>query len=202
MITEHKKTRIRFAESKDCETLLEIYAPFVRESTVTFETEVPSVSEYCQRIQKIMPVYPWIVLEIDGQIVGYAYAGRQRERAAYNWNAELSVYVHPKHQKSGVGKALYTALLELLKEQGYYNAYACITYPGEQSIGFHKKMEFSEIGIFYHTGFKFGKWLNVIWMEKSLQSVKDHPPLKTKTVSELPQEIITNIFTQNADSVN
>lgn len=164
---------IRLANSKDAEEILDIYSYYVRETTITFEYEIPSVDMFKKRMKDIQDRYPWIVYEEDGKIIGYAYASKQRERAAYQWNVELSIYMAKAYQGAGVGTRLYSALLVILKELGYCNAYGCVTIPNDKSIYLHKRLGFHEIGVFANTGNKLNGWHDVIWLGKQLNEYKD-----------------------------
>lgn len=166
---------IRFAKMEDVPRILEIYAPYVKDSVLTFEYEVPSCEDFEKRMQNIQSEYPFLVCEIDGIIVGYAYAHRHMERAAYQWNVELSVYVCEDNKKRSIGKALYTALLDILKLQNVRNAYSCITIPNPASIALHTSFGFHEIGIFRKTGYKFHKWQDVIWLGKVIHEDVGEP---------------------------
>ena len=159
---------IKFATPDDAEAILNIYAPYITDTCVSFEIEVPTIQEFAERINKISKVYPYLICEIDGDIVGYAYASRHRERAAYLYSADVSIYINSEYHRQGVGKALYTKLFELLREREIYTAFAAITLPNEGSVGLHKAFGFKEIGIYHNVGYKFGQWLDLLWLEKPL----------------------------------
>ncbi|MCL2461258.1 MAG: GNAT family N-acetyltransferase [Defluviitaleaceae bacterium] len=164
---------IRSATPADAGAILEIYAPFITGTCITFETEVPSIGEFAARIGSIAKSYPYLVSEMDGKIVGYAYASKHRERAAYRFSADVSVYVAPEYHRQGVGRALYTKLFDMLREQGIYTVFAGITLPNEKSAGLHKALGFIEVGVYHNVGYKLGKWLDVIWMGKALKEYDD-----------------------------
>jgi len=164
---------IRSAASGDTEAILKIYAPYITGTCITFETEVPSIGDFTTRIQNILISYPYLVCEADGRIIGYAYASRHRERAAYKYSADVSVYIAPEYQGFGIGKTLYAHLFELLWKQGIYTVFAGITLPNDKSVGLHKSLGFTEAGIFHNDGYKFSKWLDVLWMEKPLRDYAD-----------------------------
>ena len=166
---------IRGATSGDAEGILKIYAPYITCTCITFETEVPSIENFRTRIQNIVINYPYLVGEADGRIIGYAYASRHRERAAYKYSADVSVYIAPEYQGLGIGKTVYGNLFDLLREQGIYTVYAGITLPNDKSVGLHKSLGFTEAGIFHNDGYKFNKWLDVLWMEKPLRDYTDKP---------------------------
>ena len=164
---------IRSATVKDAEALLNIYAYYVKNTAITFEYDVPTVEEFRGRIKKTLKKYPYLVLLEDDKIRGYAYAGPLKERAAYDLSVETTVYVDQNAKKSGYGRMLYEALEEKLKEMGILNMYACIGYPIKEdeyltknSAEFHEHMGFETIGEFHKCGYKFGRWYNMIWMEK------------------------------------
>lgn len=166
---------IRPAVPGDAAAMLEIYAPIVAGSAITFEYEVPETVAFATRIQNVMQVYPWLVAESDGRIAGYAYAGKFRERAAYQWCCESSVYVHPDFQGQGLARKLYTELFGLLANQGLINVYAVITLPNPNSIALHRSMGFEENGKLHKAGFKHGAWHDVLLMEKMLCEHPDTP---------------------------
>lgn len=166
--------RIRKATEADAEALLAVYAPYVT-TPVTFETEVPTVEEFARRIREISSFYPYLVCETKGRIVGYAYAHRQMERAAYRWNVELSVYVDSSFTGLGIGKRLYTVLMGWLERQHVKTLYAVITLPNEASVNLHRSFGFREVGICRQTGYKCGQWHDVIWMDKHLGPIEEKP---------------------------
>lgn len=159
---------LRIATKQDATSIRNIYAPYVKETNITFEYEVPSINEMAQRIEKTLQDYPYIVITEDDQIVGYAYASRYKGRKAYDWDCELSIYVNQNVQGQGLGKRLYQSLFQLLQMMNIQNVYACITYPNEKSERFHECFGFHKIGTFTKSGYKFGKWHDMIWMEKHI----------------------------------
>lgn len=160
---------IRLAQQEDAKALLAIYAQYI-DTSITFEDELPSESEFARRIREISAEYPYLVWEEDGKILGYAYGHRQRERAAYQWNAELSIYLDKTVTGKGIGTKLYTTLMELLKLQGVCNVYAIVVIPNEASAALHKRLGFQLTGTFNATGFKLGEWWGTWWFEKHLLS--------------------------------
>ena len=164
---------IRTVNVKDAEQLLKIYAYYVENTAITFEYEVPSLEEFEQRILKTLEKYPYLVLEKEGQILGYAYAGVFKDRAAYDWSAETTIYLKQDAVKCGLGRLLYEALEHEMKKRGFLNLYACIGYPIEEdeyltknSAGFHEHLGYQMVGEVHKCGYKFGRWYNMIWMEK------------------------------------
>lgn len=164
---ENKKLRI--ATLEDAEKMLAIYAPYVKDTRVSAEYEVPSCDVFHDRIRETEKQFPWIVYEIDGEIVGYGYASKHRERAAYQWSAETSIYVKDTFHRQGIASTIYKALFEILTWQGFYNIFVGITSPNEKSFHFHSAMGFAESGSYQNTMYKFGKWCDVHWMAKSLR---------------------------------
>ncbi len=166
--------RFRLATVADAARLQAIYAPFCN-TPISFEFTAPTVEEMARRIEKTLPAYPWLACTEGAEILGYAYAGRHRERAAYQWSVDVSVYVASQHQRRGLGRALYTRLFEILKLQGYVNAYAGITLPNPASVGLHESVGFKPVGIYLRVGFKCGAWHDVAWYQRQLQPWPDEP---------------------------
>ena len=165
---------IRHVTQADTKALLDIYSHYVRKTAITFEYEVPSVEEFEKRIETITQKYPYLCIEKDGRILGYAYASTFKPREAYKWNVELSVYVDKAAIGKGLGRCLYEALEKELKAMGIINLYACIGIPNDEddefltrnSEQFHKHMGFKTVGTFRNCGKKFNRWYAMIWMEK------------------------------------
>ena len=168
----------------DSVSLLNIYGEFIRNTAVTFETAVPSVLEFSKRISDIVESSPWLVCEIDGEIIGYAYASKHRERAAYRWSVDVTVYINPQYHRKHIATALYTALIELLKLQGYYCAYAGVSLPNLKSEEFHKSFGFNPVGVFHNVGYKFDEWRDVKWFELALSDYSKNP-FNPKTINEM-----------------
>jgi phosphinothricin acetyltransferase len=129
-----------------------------------------------ERIARVSATYPWLVAEASGRILGYVYATRLRERAAYQWAVEVAVYIAPDCQRRGLAQALYTTLFSVLRLQGYFKAFAGITLPNAASLGLHKKLGFRPAGVFECVGYKMGEWLDVGWWQRELQPQIDDPP--------------------------
>ena len=163
---------IRPAVESDLPAILAIYGPYILTSTATFEYEVPSLSAFTDRFRGITAQFPWLVWEQDGEILGYAYASAPYSRPAYAWCAEPSIYLRPEARGLGIGAALYKALEAILLEQGYQVLYALITQENTRSLRFHEKLGYREMVLFPDCGFKFGRWLGLIWMEKRLKIVE------------------------------
>lgn len=170
-----KEFIIRAAVPEDAGELRLIYAPYVTETAVTSEYMVPSEEEFEERIRNTLKKYPYIVAEGDDGILGYTYAGPYRIRAAYGWAVESSIYVRKDDKRTGVGRVLYTELENALKEQGFTNINACIAHSHQEdeyltraSVHFHEKMGYSMVGEFHDVCYKFGRWYNMVWMEKHI----------------------------------
>jgi L-amino acid N-acyltransferase YncA len=170
---------IRLASSADTSAIADIYAPYVTDHATSFEYEPPDASEIVRRIEKLTARTPWLVCELNKEVVGYAYAGPHRDRAGYQWSVEVSAYVRQDQHRTGIARALYTSLLEILKLQGFRNAYAGATLPNDASVAFHRAMGFNEVATYRGVGFKFGKWHDVIWMERGLspKTAETQPPI-------------------------
>lgn len=166
---------IRMAVEADVKEILDIYAPYVTDTAITFEYEIPSAAEFSQRILDTLQTYPYLVAIEQDEIVGYAYASAFKKRAAYNWAAETTIYLKQDHRGKGLGKKLYSALEEILKRQNVMNLNACIAYTTEEdphlnnaSAIFHAHMGYRKVAHFTKCGYKFGTWYDMIWMEKML----------------------------------
>lgn len=166
---------IRMATEADSKAILDIYAPYVTDTPITFEYVVPPEEEFAARIRITLVRYPYIVALIGGAIVGYAYASSFRDRAAYDWSVETSVYVKQNRRGMGIGKKLYQSLESILRRQHFRNMYACIAYPNPESIAFHERMGFKTIGHFSQCGYKCQQWHDMIWMGKIIGDHPDHP---------------------------
>lgn len=161
---------IRGVEFADAAAIRDIYAPFVTDSATSFEAEPPDVATIETRIREQRERFPWLVAEGGGDVLGYAYASPHRAaRKAYQWCVEVSIYLHARMRRRGLGRALYGALFDLLRRQGYVNAYAGITLPNEGSTRLHESLGFRPVGVYPRVGFKFGKWHDVVWLELRLQ---------------------------------
>lgn len=161
---------IRLATEDDAPKILEIYAPIVRETVISFEYEVPSEAEMRGRIRaKLDHDYPWLVMERDGLMLGYVYAGRWRDRAAYDWTVETTVYVNSNARRGGIGRTLYNTLFTVLRVQGFVQAVAGVTLPNDPSVGLHEAVGFVSTGVTHNAGYKFGNWYGVGFFEMALQ---------------------------------
>jgi phosphinothricin acetyltransferase len=167
--------------------MLAIYAPIVTETAISFETDPPTIEEFTQRILDKSKTYPWLVCEAGGELLGYAYAGAYRSRRAYQWAVEVSVYVGSQNRRLGVGKALYTSLLNILELQGYLIAYAIIAVPNPVSTALHKSVGFEPFAVFDRVGFKFGKWHDVEWWRLYLTEQPPREPAPPADMSAVTQ---------------
>ena len=171
---------LRIAKESDVPAILEIYRPYVTDTTITFEYHVPTREQFLQRFRNITEEFPWLVWEEDGKILGYAYASHPFARTAYSWCAEPSIYLTPDAQGKGIGRKLYSALEELLKLQGYRMLYALITGENTGSVAFHEKLGYRFAGKLQTAGYKMGRWCDVFWLEKQLQIVENPMGFPTK----------------------
>ncbi|MBR3880864.1 MAG: N-acetyltransferase [Mailhella sp.] len=201
---ERQQTRImedliiRPAADADIPAMLGIYAPYVEETAISFEYAAPSEDEFRARLVRVQSFYPWLVAEAGGQVVGYAYASRFHPRAAYDWSAEVSIYVRKDTRGSGIGRRLYEALESALRSQNILSAYACIAlahepnaYLDHASIRFHERMGYHTVGEFPNCGHKFDRWYGMVWMEKRLVPADApeslHPAPVTRFCGRLPE---------------
>lgn len=176
---------IRDARIEDADRILDIYAYYVKNTAVTFEYDVPGILEFQDRMEHTMRRYPYLVIGQDKQILGYAYADSFKGRAAYDWSCELTIYLDHNMRRRGMGRKLYGALEERLREMGILNLYACIAFPetedeylNKNSAGFHARLGFSRVGVFQKCGYKFGRWYDMIWMEKIIgEHMQEQPPV-------------------------
>lgn len=173
-----KISKIRLATIADASAVLEIYGPLCEDSPISFETERPKLTELEDRIRNILQRFPWLICEDESQMLGYAYAGVHRERAAYRWSVDVAIYVSQTCRGQGFGTALSTVLFKLLRIQGYFKAYAGITLPNPASVQLHQRLGFEPVGIFKQVGYKAGAWQDVSWWVATLQP-SDGPPEET-----------------------
>jgi L-amino acid N-acyltransferase YncA len=166
---------------RDAAGCLEIYGPYVRDTAVSFEERVPTVAEFDRRIREVAAAHPWLVLEEAGRIAGFAHASRHRARAAYRWAADVTVYVAPSHHRRGVGRRLYSELLQRLRRQGFHVACAGITLPNGASIALHRALGFEPVGVYRRIGFKHGAWHDVSWWQVELAPPSSTPPAEPRS---------------------
>lgn len=184
---------IRLATPSDANGILAIYAPYIENTSFTFEIDTPTVEQFAKRISNYLENWPWLVCEIDGKIAGYAYGVRYRERTAYQWCTESSVYIHDDFLKMGIAKALYSALFEILKNQGFRNVYAVINLPNDKSVAFHESMGFTHFADYEQVGYKLGKWKTVGWWRLIVNEfgMEPEPPIR---FADLDKEFLRPLF--------
>lgn len=174
--------KIEKVKPEDAKALLEIYAPYVKDTAISFEYEVPSEEEFLERIRTISAKYPYIKAVENDEILGYAYGAVFKGRPAYDWSVETTIYIRGDKRKNGVGKALYQSLENSLKNMGILNMNACIAVPAKNdpyltdaSQRFHERMGFSKVGVFHNSGYKFDRWYDMVWMEKMIGEHTEAP---------------------------
>ncbi len=183
---------IGFAALQDAGELLAIYGQYL-ETPITFECVLPTEEEFAERIRSFSACYPYLVCRENGRIVGYAYAHRQAERSAYQWNAELSIYLDRETRGRGVGRRMYGALIELLRLQGIRTAYALVTVPNPASEGLHRAMGFHLMGLQKSAGYKDGAWRDVAWFEKAIGTY-DKIPAPLRPLREVAREQVLRVL--------
>jgi phosphinothricin acetyltransferase len=166
---------VRDASEHDAEACAAIYAPYVIDTAITFENDPPRPAEMAERIAAALRSHAWLVLEDDGRVVGYAYAGPYKSRAAYRWSCEVSVYLEQGLRRSGGGRALYDALFTRLARRGFRTAVAGMTLPNDASAGLHRAMGFEPVGTYRRVGWKHDTWHDVAWVQRAIASGDDRP---------------------------
>ncbi|MFI3166623.1 MAG: N-acetyltransferase family protein [Bacillota bacterium] len=166
---------IRKLEVGDVGAILDIYSYYIKNTSYSFEIDVPSFEDFQSRIFGIAENFPFLVYTRGGEIVGYAYASDHNKRQAYRFGVDVSIYISHNHLGGGIGTKLYEKLFEVLTDCGIYNAFSCITIPNEISVSIHEKFGFHEVGRFANAGYKFGKWHDILWMQKQLKSPDENP---------------------------
>lgn len=166
---------VRMAALEDAEEIYYIYEPYILNTVITFEYEKVPVELFRERMKKVMEKFPWLVCIIDDEIAGYAYCSPHLERAAFGWDCECSVYLNEKYHRRGIGTALYNAMFNIIKKQGFYNIYSLICVPHESSVALHKKYGFTEVGTYNNTAYKLGRWRHLLVMEKRLKETTGEP---------------------------
>jgi phosphinothricin acetyltransferase len=166
---------IRMATLEDAPAIYAIYEPYILNTAITFEYTPVPMDEFWQRMKKVMEHFPWIVCEQNGKILGYAYCARFKERAAFDWDCECSVYIDEKEHRKGIASLLYERLFDLVQKQGYFTIYALITNSHESSIAFHQRFGFTKVGVYEKTGYTLGQWWVLLVMEKRLRSFEEIP---------------------------
>jgi L-amino acid N-acyltransferase YncA len=179
---------LRLATKDDAAAVAEIYRPFVASTPISFEIEPPDPQEMQRRIDSTLPRHAWLICEHRGEVVGYAYAGPHRDRAAYQWSVDTSVYVHSAFHRRGIGRGLYTSLFRILVAQGFVSAYAGITLPNTSSVALHESAGFELVGVYRNAGFKLGQWYSVGWWQRALRAPEatPSPPLNLDDIQRDP----------------
>lgn len=179
---------VRIASPSDAPALLDIYAPYIRNTAFTFETEIPTADQFRTRIENCLMKFPWIVCAINKKIAGYVYASAHRDREAYQWTSECSVYLDPGFTGKGLGKELYALLFDILKVQGLRNIYAGITLPNDPSVRLHEACGFSLFAVYENVGYKMGSWHKVGWWRLRINDydTEPSPPLKFSLMDRSP----------------
>jgi phosphinothricin acetyltransferase len=167
---------IRMATPDDGEQIAAVYAPSVTSTVISFEMEPPGTPEMTRRVTEALLKHPWLVAVRDGEVLGYARGGQYKDRAAYQWSVETSVYIRTTAHRSGLGRALYGVLFDLLVLQGFFMAYAGVTLPNPASVGLHESLGFTPVGVYRTAGYKFGAWHDVGWWQRPLQPLVLGPP--------------------------
>ncbi len=198
----HNYYNIRLITPTDAEAALAVYAPYVLHTANTFEYEIPSLDDFRTKIEKITAQYPWLVCECDGEIVGYAYGSTHRERAAYQWSPESTVYISDKHHRKGIARVLYNTLFALLKQQGYINVFASVLVTNLNSVEFHRAYGFEEIGLFKNIGYKLGEWHTNLWFQYTLQEHVIDPHVPVPITEMLNNEELKITINQSAEWLN
>ena len=191
---------IRLANRSDAKSILEVYTPYILNTAFTFETEVPPLKDFEQRIISCLETWPWLVVEVDGVIAGYSYATRHRERAAYQWCVESSVYMDDNFQKKGLAGILYNTLFEILKYQGFINVYAGITLPNDKSVAFHNKFGFQKFAEYNNIGYKLGKWHTVSWRQLQLNMHAENPVALLR-LSAVEPSFLEKVFNEKSKGI-
>ncbi|HEX5654071.1 MAG TPA: GNAT family N-acetyltransferase [Chitinophagaceae bacterium] len=186
---------IRLAKPSDAAPMLAIYSPYIQHTSITFETETPAVTDFAERIETYLRNWPWLAFEKDGILAGYAYASRYRERVAYQWSVECSVYIHDDYLRQGIAAKLYSALFAILARQGFMNVYAVINLPNDRSVAFHENMGFRWFATYEKVGYKLGQWKNVGWWGLQLNEYIDNPPTPIP-LSALDKSIVQPLLDQ------
>jgi L-amino acid N-acyltransferase YncA len=195
--------RLRFARAEDGDRLAEIYRPAVAERATSFELAPPTGADMAGRVTRTLARTPWLVAEAaeaPHRVLGYAYASAHKDRAAYQWSVDVSTYVDPSAHRGGVGRALYTTLFEILRLQGFVNAYAGITLPNPASEGFHRAMGFEPVGVYRQVGYKLGDWHDVAWLSLALaeHGADPRPPRPLPEVRKEAEALLASAATAPA----
>ena len=192
---------LRLAESSDAPRIRAIYAPVVEETAISFESDPPTTAELRERVESTLPARPWLVCEAEGTVVGYAAASAFKDRDAYRWAVDVSVYVDADYRRRGVGRGLYESLLTLLERQGFCSAHAVIALPNPASVGLHESVGFERVGVHEAVGYKHGEWHDVGRWERSLRNRPANPD-EPVPVASLGDETLEAAFEAGAALVD
>jgi L-amino acid N-acyltransferase YncA len=192
---------LRLAQPSDAAGILDIYAPYIRDTSYTFETEVPSQESFARRIETYLDNWPWLVCEINGTIAGYAYGARYRERTGYQWCVESSIYIHDDYLRANIGRALYDALIDILRRQGYRNVYAVINLPNDRSVRFHESRGFAWFATYENVGYKLGRWKNVGWWQRIINEYNDEPQAPVK-FADLQKDFLEKLLSEKTNMIS
>jgi L-amino acid N-acyltransferase YncA len=193
-------TEVRLATIEDAIQILEIYSPNILTSATSFETVVPSIADMQKRIDTCLQKYPWIVCSVDNRVAAYVYASKHREREAYQWTCESSVYVHDNFKGKGIGRELYELLFRVLKLQAFRNVYAGIALPNEASVHLHEKCGFTHFATYNNVGYKFGHWHTVGWWKLQVNNYDPAPPPPLR-LSDLDSQALSGLFAGTARKI-
>lgn len=172
---QHMRGEIRFATIEDAEGVLAIYGPYCESTCVSFEDVPPTIQQMRERMARITALYPWLVAAVDGRVAGYVYASQHHERAGYRWSVDVAIYLASDFHRRGLGRILYNTLFAILREQGFFKAYAGISLPNASSVGLHEHVGFKPVGVYRGAGYKFGRWVDVGWWQLELQPERRDP---------------------------
>ena len=198
-----QNAEIRLAEVEDARGILEIYAPYVSNTALTLTSKIPTLEQVVQTMLDVKKHYPYLVCRRQGEVVGFAYAYRLSPHEAYNWNADLAIYIDPEFQNRGVATALYTALFQILKIQGFCNLYAVITIPNDASVALHRHFGFKELVVMQQSGFKLGRWHDNLYMEKTIAGCCDPTDFGNPLpVDKLNKNELATIFAMSSALIN
>lgn len=185
---------LRFAVPEDAPALLDIYRPYVEKTTISFETQVPSIQDFEARIREYSQRFPYLVALEDGVPLGYAYAHPFHDRGAYAWTVESSIYVSENARGRHIGQRLYEALFSLLKAQGVKNVCAVVTIPNEPSMAFHHRLGFQSGGVLPNFGYKLGQWCGVSYLYRALEQSSEGTPAPILEIRQLPPELCSRLL--------
>ena len=191
---------VRIARKSDAPGILDIYKPYIDHSAITFETETPGIEQFEQRIEKCLQRFPWLVCVVDGVIAGYVYASAHRDREAYQWTCECSVYIHNQFMGKGLGSAMYAVLFDILKIQGIRNVYAGITLPNQASIQLHERMGFEHFATYENVGYKTDGWKTVGWWRLQLNDYELNPAPPC-IFSKMDRQQFEDLFQKTVDRI-